>query len=74
MKNFQNFKLNADQTANIIGGAKPAWAGKVDKSTWDYTEVEEIQEDGTVELEKEYTAPWEGIGRKAYFASMEPEV
>lgn len=28
MNNFQNFKLNADQTANIIGGAKPAWAGK----------------------------------------------
>ena len=71
MKNFKNFELAANEQQNVIGGTKPAWAGKVDKSTWDYTEVEEVQEDGTVEIEKEYTSPWEGVGRKAYYQSLE---
>jgi len=63
MKNFEKFTLAG--TEKVIGGTKPAWAGKPDKSDWETVTV--IGEDGEEEIE--YIAPWEDYegGRKQYY-------
>ena len=69
MNKFQEFTLN--NAPSIIGGKKPAWAGKPDKSTWESSTV--IDEDGEEELE--YIAPWKDYegGRKQYMLDMETQ-
>ena len=69
MNQFQDFILN--NATSIIGGQKPAWAGKPDRSTWESSIV--VDEDG--EEEVKYIVPWKGLkgGRKQYMLDMETQ-
>lgn len=66
MKKFKEFTL--ENANNVIGGQKPEWAGKPDKSTWESFTV--IDEDGEEELE--HIAPWEDYegGRPQYMLDL----
>ncbi len=69
IKQFENFTLTNDQKIQVVGGGKPSWAGKPDKTDW---ATETVIDEETGEEELEYIAPWadyEG-GRKQYNLDM----
>ena len=65
---FKQFQINTGKLDKVLGGTKPMWAGKPDKTNWATETV--LDENGEEEIE--YIAPWEDYegGRKQYMLDL----